>query len=200
MEFSDEHRTEVFTAYAKAQTQMGDVLKGATNPAFKSKYADLAAVVEAVTPAFNANGFAVIQSAEFDGEYAAVTTLLAHTSGGWVKSRLKLKPTKADPQGVGSALTYSRRYSLLAMSGAAPEDDDGNAASVKVAQPAPPKPARTLKERADDFAAALRAARSDDEREAIWAKGAVLRQALEEAEPERLEELSQRFVRLEAAQ
>ena len=200
LEFSDEHQTEVFTAYAKAQTELGDVLKGATNDHFGNKYATLSAVVEAVVPPFNANGFAVLQSPAFDGEYVTVTTFMAHISGGWVRSCLRMRPTKLDPQGVGSAITYSRRYSLLAMSGAAPEDDDGNAASAKGPQSNPVTKERTLRERSDDFETALKAAKSDREIETIWAKGAVLRKALEGADPERLEDLYNRFVRLEAAQ
>lgn len=130
LQWSDENRADLFAAYAKAQADMGPVLKGAVNPAFRSKYADLASVVDAVLPAMNKNGLAVIQSPGFDGETVTVETLIVHTSGGWIKSALALRPTKADPQGVGSAVTYGRRYALLAFAGVAPEDDDGNAASA----------------------------------------------------------------------
>lgn len=116
-------------AFIAAQKATEAVKKASSNPAFKSRYADLAVVVEAVIPALNASGIAVIQSPAFDGELVHVSTTLLHESGASVTGTLAMRPTKADPQGVGSAVTYARRYSLLAMTGAAPEDDDGNAAS-----------------------------------------------------------------------
>ena len=113
----------------KAQAALGPVFKNATNPHFKSKYAGLDAVVEAVLPPLNANGFAVIQHPTGNGALVKVTTMLVHTSGQWMRSTLPLRPVKNDPQGVGSAITYGRRYGLMALAGVAPEDDDGNAAS-----------------------------------------------------------------------
>lgn len=129
----DGERAPLAKALVAAQKATESVKKAATNPAFKSKYADLAHVVEAVVPALNEAGVAVIQSPSSDGSLVAVTTVLLHESGASVTGVLHLRPTKNDPQGVGSAITYARRYALLAMSGAAPEDDDGNAASVKPA-------------------------------------------------------------------
>ncbi len=117
-------------AFIAAQKATEAVKKASTNPAFKSKYADLAAVVEAIVPALNAHGIGVIQFPSFDGEIVGVTTTLLHKGGSSVTGTLHMRPTKADPQGIGSSVTYSRRYSLMAMVGAAPEDDDGNAASA----------------------------------------------------------------------
>lgn len=125
----------LFCAYLAAQKEMGDLLKTSTNPAFKSKYADLAAVIEAVLPALHNNGFALMQPPHSDGALVEVETLLLHESGGYVRSVLGLRPSKQDPQGVGSAVTYGRRYALQAIAGIAPEDDDGNAASGPVKQP-----------------------------------------------------------------
>lgn len=116
-------------AFIAAQKATEAVKKASTNPAFRSKYADLAGVVEAVVPALNAAGIGVIQMPSFDGELVHVNTTLIHESGASMASTLSMRPTKPDPQGVGSAITYARRYALLAMTGAAPEDDDGNAAS-----------------------------------------------------------------------
>ena len=116
-------------AFVAAQMATDAVKKAATNPAFKSKYADLSEVVEAVVPALNKAGIGVMQFPEFDGDWVSVTTTLMHETGASVTGTLRLRPSKADPQGVGSAITYGRRYSLLAMTGAAPEDDDGQAAS-----------------------------------------------------------------------
>lgn len=125
-------------AFIAAQKATEAVKKAAANPAFKSKYADLCEVVEAVVPALNANGIGVMQfPANRDGK-VYVTTVFFHESGSRVTGVLELTPSKTDPQGVGSAITYGRRYSLLAMTGAAPEDDDGHAASGPK-QEAPPK-------------------------------------------------------------
>lgn len=122
-------RAPLAKAFITAQKAMDAVKKAATNPAFKTKYADLSEVVEAVVPALNNAGVGVLQNPAFDGEWVTVATTFLHEGGSAVTSTLRLKPSKTDPQGVGSAITYGRRYSLLAMTGAAPEDDDGNASS-----------------------------------------------------------------------
>jgi hypothetical protein len=127
-------------AFIAAQKATEAVKKASTNPAFKSRYADLAVVVEAVIPALNESGIAVIQSPSFDGDLVSVTTVLLHESGASVTGTLSMRPTKMDPQGVGSAITYARRYALLAMAGAAPEDDDGHAASQPGNDRAPTPP------------------------------------------------------------
>jgi len=131
-----------FAALAKAlvaaKKNMGDVRKNASNPAFKSKYADLASVVEAIEPALLEAGIAPIQgvAASYNGAAEVrVETMLLHESGEFVKSILAMRPTKADPQGIGSATTYARRYALQAICGVAPEDDDGNAASGQRGKP-----------------------------------------------------------------
>lgn len=142
---------DLFAAYAKAQAEMGEVVKGATNPAFKSKYADLASVMGAIMPALSKNGLALIQSPSFDGENVVIETMIAHTSGQWMRSTLRLKPTKFDPQGVGSAITYGRRYAAMALTGVAPEDDDGNAASFQA-------PERAAKGSGAALAGAMRSA------------------------------------------
>jgi len=139
LEFSTDGIGPFFAAYVKAQSQMGEVFKNAKNPAFKSNYADLASVVDAVVPAFNAAGLAVIQSPSFDGDLVTVATMIAHADGGWMRSTLSLRPSKTDPQGVGSAITYGRRYGLMAVAGVAPEDDDGNAASEGTPRGKPPR-------------------------------------------------------------
>lgn len=125
-------------AFIAAQTATDAVKKAAANPFFNSRYADLATVVEAVIPAMNAAGVGVLQFPSFDGEMVRITTALLHDSGACITSTLAMRPTKNDPQGVGSAITYARRYALLAMTGAAPEDDDGNAASAPQKHATPP--------------------------------------------------------------
>lgn len=153
---------EFAKAFPKAQSAMGDVLKNANNPAFKSKYADLAAVVEATIPALNSAGFSVLQFPSFNGSEVRVATLILHESGQWMRCTLALRPTKADPQGVGSATTYARRYGLQAMTGVAPEDDDGNAASRPNGQHQPANTGpRISREQADELAVILEDAGAD---------------------------------------
>lgn len=121
---------ELATALAKAQGEIKGAIKDSANPFFKSKYADLASVVEAIREPFAKNGLAYIQLTEpSDKDEARVETVITHSSGQWISSVLALPVTKADAQGFGSALTYARRYGLSAAAGVAPEDDDGNKAS-----------------------------------------------------------------------
>jgi len=121
---------QIATALVKAQKEFGPALKTNTNPHFKSKYADLSACVEAVIDALNNNGIALIQQTHDDATGVTVETMFLHESGESLSSgKLHVPASKQDPQGYGSALTYARRYSLMAACGIAPEDDDGNAAS-----------------------------------------------------------------------
>lgn len=122
----------IATAFVKAQRDFAPALKTSTNPHFKSKYADLAACVEAVIDALNTNGIAMIQRTHDDETGVTVETVFIHESGETIESgRLHVPAAKNEPQGYGSALTYARRYSLMAACGIAPEDDDGNSASRK---------------------------------------------------------------------
>ena len=120
-------------ALATAQGSMKGAVKDSSNPFFKSKYADLASVVEAIRAAFSANGLSYIQTVEpSDKDEVRVETTLLHASGEWISCGILALPVnKVDCQGFGSALTYARRYSLSAAVGIAAEaDDDGNAATA----------------------------------------------------------------------
>jgi len=121
---------ELAAAIVKAQLALVPAAKDHVNPFFKSKYADLPTVWEAAAP-FRDNGIAITQSPmDAPDEYIVLDTQLSHTSGQWMRSRLKIRVAKNDPQGYGSALTYARRYALGSMTGiVTEEDDDGNAAS-----------------------------------------------------------------------
>lgn len=116
---------ELYAALAKAQGEITNAAKNSKNPHFKSDYADLASILDTVKPALTKNGIAVIQSTAFDGSMVSVTTVLAHASGGTVSSEASCVPAKMDGQGIGSATTYLRRYSLAAMTGVAQADLDG---------------------------------------------------------------------------
>lgn len=122
---------ELATALAKAQGEIKGAVKDSDNPFFKSKYADLASVVEAIRAAFSKNGLSYIQTTDpSEKNEVRVSTTILHASGEWFDCGILALPVaKADAQGFGSALTYARRYSLSAAVGVAPEDDDGNAAS-----------------------------------------------------------------------
>lgn len=121
---------QIATALVKAQKAFGPALKSSTNPHFKSRYADLAACVEAVIDALNNNGIALLQQTSECADGVIVETMFLHESGESIScGKLHVPASKQDPQGYGSALTYARRYSLMAACGIAPEDDDGNAAS-----------------------------------------------------------------------
>lgn len=127
---------QIATAFVKAQKEFAPALKTATNPHFRSKYADLAACIEAVVDALNNNGIALIQKTHDCDNGIAIETMFIHESGETISGgTLHVPASKQDPQGYGSALTYARRYSLMAACGIAPEDDDGNAASRTAPKP-----------------------------------------------------------------
>lgn len=126
---TDKATPELFSALAQAQAELENASKNAANLHFKSKYADLAEVLNTVRPVLAKHKIAVFQSTGFDGSMVSVETVLAHASGGLVSSCASCVPAKTDAQGVGAATTYLRRYALAAMCGVAQEDDDGNSAS-----------------------------------------------------------------------
>jgi hypothetical protein len=111
----------IATALVKAQKAFGPALKSSTNPHFKSRYADLAACVEAVIQGLNDNGIALIQKCYDCDNGVMVETMFIHESGEMLECGILHVPAaKQDPQGYGSALTYARRYSLMAACGIAP--------------------------------------------------------------------------------
>ena len=151
---------ELFTALAKAQGEIENASKNAANPHFRSKYADLAEVLNTIRPVFAANGLSISQFPHFDGSLASVTTMLGHAGGGYITFTTSCVPAKSDAQGIGSATTYCRRYGAAAVAGIAQEDDDGNAASHDA------KPAaisEDAKARAGGYRAAIEAATDETE-------------------------------------
>src|SRR5208282_6560705 len=147
-----ENITELVTALAIAQGQITGALKDSDNPFFSSKYADLASCCDVARKPLSENGLSVVQTTErgkavtiewetknektgevtaykVDTEELVVVTTLFHSSGQWISSELPMIPRDASPQGMGSALTYGRRYGLCPLIGIAQVDDDGNQAS-----------------------------------------------------------------------
>jgi len=115
-------------ALLKAQEKITFASKDATNPHFKSKYADLPAVIDAVKPALNSENIVFLQSCSpSDDNKLHLTTRLIHSSGEWIEDTAVCPLPKQDPQGYGSAITYLRRYSLAALAGLYQSDDDGEA-------------------------------------------------------------------------
>ena len=130
----------IAAALVKAQKEFGPALKTSTNPHFRSRYADLSACVEAVIDALNNNGIYLMQLTDEHDGGAKVSTTFIHESGEQLSGGTLFMPaSKHDAQGFGSALSYARRYSLMAACGIAPEEDDGNAASKPVAPKVMPK-------------------------------------------------------------
>ena len=113
-------------ALAKAQSEMEGAKKESTNPFFKSSYADLHAVIKSAFPHLSKYGLSVSQGNEIIPNAICITTTLLHSSGQWLRSKIKLPLSKVDAQGVGAAVTYGRRYGLSAMVGVAQYDDDAN--------------------------------------------------------------------------
>ena len=128
---------EIATALAKAQGAMDNASKDRVNPAFKSRYADLASVRDAVTGPLSANGIALVQAPRTIDQGVEVETRLIHTSGQWLACTVCAAPKAFDPQSVGSCVTFLRRYGAMAICNLAPEDDDGNASSGR--QDGPPQ-------------------------------------------------------------
>lgn len=133
---------ELASALCKAQDAMGGAVKSKANPFFKSSYADLGAVIQAIKEPFANNGLSYTQfPIESEGRIG-IETILMHSSGEWLSQSFTVQLTKQDAQGAGSAITYCRRYGLQAVAGIPSEDDDGNSASGKKA--ASPEPGDRL--------------------------------------------------------
>lgn len=167
-----ERMNKIVPAFIAAKKDFSPALKDKTNPAFRSKYADLGACLEAVNDALLDNGIAIIQET-FDCESGiTVETVLMHESGETIRSgKLHIPAIKQDPQGYGSALTYARRYSLMAVCGIAPEDDDGNASSNPATQqPSKPAGKKMHESEFDDHMAAMEASSDADSLKASFGK------------------------------
>lgn len=137
MNLSSESIDQIVPALIKARSKFKAAVKDAKNDAFKrngqsSGYATLDSVIDAVTEALLENGIYYTQQTDIVDARTVLYTRFLHISSQWIGSAYPVHPVKADPQGEGSALTYARRYALMALAGIAPEDDDGNAAAKAV--------------------------------------------------------------------
>lgn len=119
---------ELATSLAKAQAEIEIAGRKETNPFFKSKYADLAELIKVSRPALTKNGLAVMQQILTDEDGMTwLHTILTHTSGQWIETRMRVVPTKNDPQSFGSCVTYLRRYCYAALINIAVSDEDDDA-------------------------------------------------------------------------
>lgn len=126
--WSRPQKKNLYSALVKAQGELEGAKKAAKNDHFRSKYARLEDVIDAIRTVFAKHGLGYVQHCGYDSGCARVETVLVHESGEDLSSELSLPVTKQDAQGIGSALTYARRYALMGIAGIAPEDDDGEAA------------------------------------------------------------------------
>jgi hypothetical protein len=124
-------------ALSKAQAEIKGALKDTTNPFFKSEYANLQSVWESCREALTKNGLSVVQVPLSTEQGPALETILMHSSGEWIGDVIQINPVKNDPQGVGSAITYYRRYALAAIVGVYQSDDDGEGAMGRDTIPEP---------------------------------------------------------------
>jgi len=143
---------EIAAVLPKVQAAIKGAMKDATNPHFRSKYADLTSVIEACKAALNSHGITFLQPVRANEHGVIVETVLLHTSGEWISDSLALPVSKNDAQGVGSAITYGRRYGLQSMVGIPAEDDDGNAASKSPADRVLARPTDAKQEAVDALA------------------------------------------------
>jgi len=142
-----ENINELAAALSKAQSEINHARKDSKNPFFKSMYADLTACIDAARPALTENGIAICQFPAISGKenHCALTTMITHSSGQFMSSTMDMRPTKNDPQAIGSCLTYMRRYAFAAVVGLGQQDDDGNEASKKA------PPAKKMKRDSSKF-------------------------------------------------
>lgn len=153
---------EIATALCKAQGQFDHAKKDVTNGFFHSKYADLASCIDAAKKPLSDNGLSVVQIVDTSEQNELILeTILMHTSGEFISGKYLIRPTKNDPQGVGSAITYARRYAFSAITGIAADDDDGNAATGNATVEKKPQQV--------NYKSALEATKTPDQLAKVWA-------------------------------
>jgi len=162
---------ELFSAVSKMQSEIKGALKDSKNPFFKSNYADLGSVWDAARGPLVKNGLCIIQTTDFTPDGMALITTLGHVSGESIRSVYPINPTKNDPQGIGSAITYARRYSMAAILGIYQTDDDAESSisrEVPDSATIPAQAAHTHALLVKTFPSATGV--TDKQRKMIWAK------------------------------
>jgi hypothetical protein len=176
-----ENIDELVKARIAAAAEITNANKNSINPHLKNRYADLAAVLEAIEPIYK-HGLSLFHLVEDDGDKVTVTAMLCHSSGQFLSCSLGIKPEKATAQGIGSAITYARRYTATALLGITQEDDDGNAASATQQRPPqqaarPPQAEKTSYSAfKQEFLALLEICKTQDDLGALKGKFAYIAQ------------------------
>jgi hypothetical protein len=192
----------IYAALAAAQQEFGQVTKGSVNPAFKSKYADLADVAQVVIPTLNKHGCAVLHYPVGDDLMIMRTEFVHWATETKLTCDIRLIFEKNNMQGMKSATTYAKRIGLESLSGIAPEDDDGNAASAARPAQSPPAPTKNVADSRAFFTrivGMVRTAPDTDELESLFRAN---RQEIEadKYKADILKEFSERKAELEAVQ
>lgn len=170
-----EHKN-IYSALCAAQAEFGKVQKGSTNPAFKSRYADLADVAGVVIPTLSAHGVAVLHYMVGEGDAMAMRTEFVHaTSESRVACDVPLIVDRNNMQGMKSATTYAKRIGLESLSGVAPDtDDDGNAAAKAPPAPRQQAPAKMTADQFQQITDLIERTGSDEEKLRAYFKVAAL--------------------------
>ena len=192
----------IYAALAAAQQEFGQVVKGAVNPAFRSKYADLADVANVVIPTMNKNGCAVLHYLVGENLSVMRTEFVHFSTDTKLTCDVPLIVDKNNMQGMKSATTYAKRIGLESLSGIAPEDDDGNAASAARPTQSPPAPAKTAAASRDFFTkivGMVRNAPDTDELEGLFRANRAEIES-DKFKADILKEFSERKAELEAGQ
>jgi hypothetical protein len=160
------------TALSKAQGEIDDATKKGINPAFRSKYADLAAVRGVIREPLAVNDLSIVQFPRTVQGGVEVETMIVHKSGEFMSETLFMPVNKYDAHGIGSGITYARRYGLMSLLCLAADDDDGNAAVEKAPakEQAPKKDILTKEERAALATAAMENAKQGTPALTAWWK------------------------------
>lgn len=161
---------EISVALVKAIGEIPNPPKNAVNPHFKNRYADLASIIETVKPILLKNGLTVIQGSEADGNIVTVRTRIIHVSGEWIENSLTMAAAGSDPQKIGSAITYARRYSISSfLNIAADDDDDGEENRKKENQKnTAPEPAKNQNQSVKQKPAPAKKEQNPLDKELLW--------------------------------
>ena len=196
-----EHKS-IYAALAAAQQEFGQVVKGAVNPAFRSKYADLADVANVVIPTMNKNGCAVLHYLVGESLSVMRTEFVHFSTDTKLTCDVPLIVDKSNMQGMKSATTYAKRIGLESLSGIAPEDDDGNAASAARPTQSPTAPVKTAAASRDFFTKIVGMVRNAPDTEELESLFRANRAEIEadKYKADILKEFSERKAELEAGQ
>lgn len=169
---TSETLSEITKALVAVALEIKNPDKNATNPHFKSKYADLPEIIECSRTLLAKYGIVCIQSATAEGSAVTVHSRMMHVSGEWVEDSLTMVAKDSGPQGIGSCITYGRRYLLASQVNVAAEpDDDGEMAEARSHHKPAPPPKQTYREPDGALPTRLKSGETEEEAKGRHAKG-----------------------------